>query len=209
MANLFDLLKGQLDDNMIDQLGNQIGGADRQQTATATQGIMSALLSGLAKNAASPEGAASLNSALERDHDGSLLDNLMGMLGGGAQAAPEQARALNGAGILNHILGPNQSGIADMISKTSGLDSSKTSNLMTTLAPMVMSLLGQQKKQQGLDMAGIASLLNGSVNQERQAGNPLMDMATRFLDKDGDGSVMDDVAGMVGKGLLGKLFGRK
>ncbi len=36
-----------------------------------------------------------------------------------------------------------------------------------------------------------------------------MDMATRFLDKDGDGSMMDDVAGMVGKGLLSKLFGGK
>jgi hypothetical protein len=32
-------------------------------------------------------------------------------------------------------------------------------------------------------------------------------MANRFLDKDGDGSALDDVAGMVGKNLLGKLFG--
>ncbi len=199
-------------DNVVDQLSNQIGGADRAQTATAAQSIVSTLLAGLAKNASTPEGAASLNNALERDHDGSLLDNLMGMLGGGGQAAapaPEQSRALNGAGILNHILGPNQSGAIDMISKMSGLDSSKTGNLMTTLAPMVMSMLGQQKKQQGLDVAGIAGLLTNSVGQQKQAGNPLMDMATRFLDKDGDGSVMDDVAGMVGKGLLSKLFGGK
>ena len=140
-----------------------------------------------------------------------MIENLMGMLGGGGQVAPapEQSRALNGSGIINHILGPNQSGAIDMISKMSGLDSSKTGNLMTTLAPMVMSLLGQQKKQQGLDMAGIAGLLTNSVGQQKQAGNPLMDMATRFLDKDGDGSVMDDVAGMVGKGLISKLFGGK
>ena len=209
MANLFDLLQGHLDDNVVDQLSNQIGGADRQQTATAAQSIVSTLISGLAKNASTPEGAASLNNALERDHDGSLLDNLMGMLGGGGQAAPEQSRALNGAGIINHILGPNQSGAVDMISKLSGLDSGKTGNLMTMLAPMVMSLLGQQKRQQGLDVAGIAGLLTNSVGQQKQAGNPLVDMATRFLDKDGDGSIIDDVAGMVGNGLMGKLFGKR
>lgn len=207
MANLFDLLQGHLDDNVVDQLSNQIGGADRQQTATAAQSIVSTLLSGLAKNASTPEGAASLNNALERDHDGSLLDNLMGLIGG--QAAEQNPRAANGAGIISHILGDRQSGVIDMVSKMSGLDSSKTSNLMTTLAPMVMSMLGQQKRQQGLDIEGLAGLLNGSVNQQRQAGNPLMDMANRFLDKDGDGSALDDVANMVGKGLLGKLFGGK
>lgn len=209
MANLFDLLQGHLNDNVVDQLSNQIGGADRQQTATAAQSIVSTLLSGLAKNASTPEGAASLNNALERDHDGSMLDNLMGMFSNVNQPAAVQPRALNGTGIVNHILGPNQSGAVNMISKVSGLDSDKTSNLMTTLAPMVMSLLGQQKRQQGLDMSGIAGLLTNSVGQQKQAGNPLVDMATRFLDKDGDGSIMDDVAGMVGNGLMGKLFGRR
>lgn len=209
MGNLFDLLHGQLDENVVSHLSNQIGGASPEQTATATQGIISTLLSGLAKNASTPEGAASLNNALERDHDGSLLGNLMGMLGGGGQAAPEQSRAMNGAGIVNHILGPNQGGAIDMISKMSGLDSSKTGNLMTMLAPMVMSMLGQQKQQQGLDMAGIAGLLTNTVGQQKQAGNPLMDMATRFLDKDGDGSMLDDVAGMVGSSLLSNLFGKK
>ncbi len=196
-----------MDENVVDQLSNQIGGADRAQTATAAQSIVSTLLAGLAKNASTPEGANSLNNALERDHDGGLLSNLMGMFSG--QVAPEQSRAANGAGIVNHILGPSQSGAVDMISKMSGLNSGQTGNLMTTLAPLVMSLLGQQKRQQGLDVAGIAGLLTNSVGQQKQAGNPLMDMATRFLDKDGDGSMMDDVAGMVGQGLLGKLFGRK
>lgn len=207
MGNLFDLLHGQLDENVVSHLSNQIGGASHEQTATATQGIISTLLSGLAKNASTPEGAASLNNALERDHDGGLLGNLMGLFGG--QVAPEQTRAANGAGILNHILGPQQSGAVEMISRTSGLNSDQTGNLMSMLAPMVMSMLGQQKKQQGLDVSGLAGLLTNSVGQQQQAGNPLMDMATRFLDKDGDGSMMDDVAGMVGKSLLSNLFGKK
>ena len=207
MANLLDLLSSQLDDNVIDNLSSKIGGADRQQTATAAQGIMSTLISGLAKNASTPEGASSLANALDSDHDGSVLDDLMGMFGG--QVQPQQARAVNGAGIVNHILGDRQGGAIDMISKASGLDSSKTGNLMTMIAPMVMGLLGKQKQQSGLDIGGLMGLLSGTVSQQKEAGNPLMDMATRFLDKDGDGSAIDDIAGMVGKGLLGKLFGGK
>jgi len=207
MANLLDLLQGQLDDNLIGQLSNQLGGADQQQTAKAAQGVMSTLVSALAKNAANPEKAAGLASALDKDHDGSILSNITDLLGGNAQ--PQNTRAMNGAGIVNHVLGPQQSGVVDMISKMSGLDSGKTGNLMTMLAPMVMGMLGQQKRQQGLDVGGIANMLSGTVNQQRSSGNPLMDMATRFLDQDGDGSALDDVAGMVGKGLLGKLFGGK
>lgn len=208
MTNLLDLLQGQLSDGLIEQLSATID-ADPKQTATAAQGIMSTLVSGLAKNASTPEGASSLASALDRDHDGSILNNLMGMFSGNMQAQPEQPRALNGVGILNHILGDRQGGVIDMISKMSGLDSSKTGNLMAMLAPVVMGMLGRQKQQQGLDISSLAGLLSGTVTQQRKSGNPLMDLANRFLDKDGDGSAVDDIAGMVGKGLLGKLFGGK
>ena len=207
MANLLELLQGQLDDNLVDKLSQQIGGADRQQTAVAAQGIMSSLVTALAKNASSPEGAASLNNALERDHDGGLLNNLGDLFSGG-NVPQNQSRAANGAGILRHLLGNNQNGMVEMVSKMSGLDNNKTGNLMTMLAPMVMGMLGQQKRQQGLDIGGLAGLLTNSVNTQRQAGNPIMDMASRFLDQDGDGSAIDDIAGMVGKGLLSKLFGR-
>ncbi len=207
MANLLDLLQGQLDDNLIGQLSNQLGGADHQQTAKAAEGVMSTLVSALAKNAANPEKAAGLDKALDKDHDGSIFDNFSDLLGGVSQ--PQNTRSTNGAGIVKHVLGSQKSGMIDMVSKMSGLDSGNTGNLMTMLAPMVMGMLGQQKRQQGLDIGGIAGLLSGTVNQQRSAGNPLMDMASRFLDKDGDGSALDDVAGMVGKGLLGKLFGGK
>ncbi len=207
MANLLELLQGQMDDNFIGNLSSRIGGANPEQTATAASGIMSTLVGALAKNASTPDGAANLANALERDHDGSVLDNLFGMLGG--QAQPQNPRALNGAGILNHLLGERQNGAVDMISKMSGLDSSQTGNLMTMLAPMVMGMLGKQKQQQGLDVSGLAGMLTHTVTSQKQSNNPLMNLATNFLDKDGDGSILDDVAGMVGKNLLGGLFGKR
>ena len=205
MANLLDLLQGQLDDNLIGHLSNQIGGADPQQTATAAQGIMSTLVSAIARNASSPEGAQNLSNALQRDHDGSILDNLTGFLGGGAQ--PQNSNATNGLGILKHVLGDRQNSATDMISQMSGLNSGQTGNLMSMLAPMVMSMLGKQQRQQGLDAGGIAGLLSNTVDHHQQSGNPLIGLANRFLDKDGDGSALDDIMGMVGKNLLGGLFG--
>ena len=200
-----DLLQGSLSSGMVDQLSRQLGGADKQQTAAAASGIVTTLMGALAKNASSTEGAQALNNALERDHDGSILEDVMGMLTGNAQVNND--RMLNGSGILNHVLGNKQSGAVDMISKLSGLDSSKTGSLMTMLAPVIMGALGKTKREQGLDMAGIASLLSGTVSAQKQQ-NPTMNLVTSFLDADGDGSIIDDVAS-IGMKLLGGFFSRK
>lgn len=58
------------------------------------------ILSGLNKNAQTPEGAASLNSALESKHDGSLLDNIGGLLSGNMGDLLQ-----DGGGILGHVFG--------------------------------------------------------------------------------------------------------
>lgn len=203
--NLNDLLQGQISEDLLNQLSQQIGGADKQKTATAATGIATTLMTALAKNAADPKGAQALNNALERDHDGSILDNITSLLGGG-QVPSEKARAMNGTGILNHVLGDRQTNAINMISQVSGLDNNKTGSLMTMLAPVIMGMLGQQKKQQGLDVSGIASLLQGTVKQQ-QGSNQLMDMATRMFDADGDGSMVDDVVEGIGKRFLKSIFG--
>lgn len=202
--DILDLLQGQLSDGLVDQLSKSIG-ADKQQTGAAASGILSTLMGAIAKNAATPDGASALNNALERDHDGSILDNLSGFLGGGAQAS--NARMTNGAGILKHVLGGKQSGAIDMISKMSGLGGDKTGNLMSMLAPMVMGMMGRQKKEQGLDTSGLAGMLASALGGAQEK-RPEMGLIGKFLDQDGDGSIMDDVAGM-GMNLLGNLFGRK
>lgn len=203
-----NLLQGSLSEGMIDQLSQQIGGADKQKTAAAASGIVNTLMGALAKNAESREGAQSLNNALERDHDGSILNDVIGMLSG-QQVQAQNPSMLNGSAILKHVLGNKQGGAVQMISQLSGLDSDKTGSLMTMLAPVVMGALGKTKREQGLDMAGIASLLSGTVSAERaNTNNPAIDMAMKFLDSDGDGSVVDDVAS-IGMKMLGGLFGRK
>lgn len=203
MANLIDLLQSQLSDGLIDQLSNQIG-APKQQTRTAADSILSTLISGLAKNSAQPGGADALANALDNDHDGSLLDNLNDIIGGNT-SANVNPRAANGGGILKHILGGKQNGAIDMISQISGLGSGKTGNLMAMLAPIVMGMLGKQKKQSGMDAGGIANILAGALGAQKQRGGLATSLITGLLDRDGDGSAVDDVA-KIGMNIFSKFF---
>jgi hypothetical protein len=198
--NLMDLMKGQLTPEILAQLSQQTGAAP-EQTATAAEGVLSTLLGGLAKNAQTPDGAGNILGALQRDHDGSMLGNIMGLITGAAQGG---SPAANGAGILGHILGGQQQGAAQAVSQASGVSDSGVMDMMIKLAPMVMGVLGQQTQQQGLNASGLAGLLGGSV--QNASSNPLMQLATQFLDKNHDGSMVDDLMGMVGSKLMGGLF---
>ncbi|HRG66487.1 MAG TPA: DUF937 domain-containing protein, partial [Saprospiraceae bacterium] len=166
--------------------------------------VFSALLSGINKNVADPQGAQSFLSALERDHDGSILDNIGDLIMGGASAPTTPTT--NGAGILNHVLGNNQGGIADAIGKMSGLDSGKVTQLLITLAPMVLGMLGKMRNNEQVNSGGGLIDLIGKTVQgggEQQSSGSIF---TRLLDRDGDGSVMDDLLQMGSQSLLGGLF---
>ena len=200
--NVLDLLQNQMSDGVLDMLTNQVGAKNKEQTSAAASGIMSTLVAALAKNAASPEGRSALASALDRDHDGSVLDDIMGMVSGNPQTSNQ--RAVNGSGILGHILGGKQDNAGEMISRMSGMDKGSTMSLMAKMAPMVMAALGKQKREQSLDEGGIAALLSGTIKSpaNKQAE---MSIIEKFLDQDGDGSVMDDLMNMGGS-LLGNFF---
>ena len=57
-------------------------GTDEAATQNALAAALPALLGALSRSGTSPEGAQSLLGALDRDHDGSILDDLLGALGG-------------------------------------------------------------------------------------------------------------------------------
>lgn len=202
--DLMQILQGQLSDDMLGQLSQQIG-ADKEQTAVAANGIFATLLGGLANNASSESGLASLGAALDRDHDGSVLDDIMGMVGGMMQGESNAApSAMNGAGILGHILGGQQEVAAQQISQSSGLNMGQIMKLMPILAPIVMGVLGRAKSSGGLDLGSLANILMGSAQNAQSGGF-------------GDllGSVLGGVLGgqqqqaqpQQGGGMLGQILG--
>ena len=205
MADLFDMLQSQVGDVLVGTLTNQITGANPQQTSDGVQGAMSILMSALARNAKSPEGASALSNALDRDHDGSILDDVAGFLNGSSPI--NNTKAANGAGILGHILGNQQSSAIDAVKNMSGLNDSQASSILMKLAPIVLGMLGKQKRSQGLDMSGLTNILNNTAaTAQKRAPKP--DLLTSFLDRDGDGSIKDDAA-KIGFSLLRNLFKRR
>ncbi len=80
MDSIFDLITSQLGASQLGQIQNQLG-LDADATKKAVPAAVGTLLGALAKNAQSPSGATALLGALTKDHDGSILDNLGGLLG--------------------------------------------------------------------------------------------------------------------------------
>lgn len=202
MFSLQDLLGQQQGTEAVDQISQNVG-AEPSAVNTAIQAALPMILGGLANNAATPQGAESLNTALEQDHDGSILGNLGGlgsMIFGGQDAAPP--RQADAGGILGHILGGNQAPVVQEVSNQSGLGAGQVAQILMMLAPIVMGYLGRQKQQQGVGADGLGGLLGGLLGGQQAAaapqssGNPMMDMASSYLDKDGDGSSIDDIASM-------------
>jgi hypothetical protein len=195
--SILDILSSQLGPDTVQTVSRQLG----IDPATAQQAIAAAvpmLTGGLARNAASPGGAAALHQAVVRDHDGSLLDDVAGFLG--------QGQTGMGAGILGHIFGANQGNAAAGLSQVTGLDAGKAGQLLMMLAPLVMGALGRHANQRGLDAGGLASVLQTSHAQaQAQAPSGLGGILSGMLDQNNDGSVMDDVT-RLGGGLLGDLF---
>jgi hypothetical protein len=196
MFSLEDLLGQQQGNQAVEQISQQVG-AQPSLVNSAIQMALPAILSGLANNAATPQGAQSLDNALQRDHDGSVLDNLggLGSLIFGQQAQPEPPpRQMDAGGILGHILGGSQGQVAQQISNQSGLNIGQVAQILMFLAPIVMGYLGKQKQQQGLDADSLSNWLGGQQQQIQQS--PQGGFLERMLDRDGDGSSMDDIASM-------------
>ncbi len=195
-----DLLQGHLTEGLVDQVSKQFGVGDNSKTSSALMDIFGSMTTAMAKNAKSEEGAQALSSALDRDHDGSVLDNIMGVLGG--NSAPQESKALNGTGILKHVFGGNVLEVGQQIAKNSGMDMGQVINMMIKFAPMVLGLLGKTKKQQNLGAGDLFSILSNSTKgyaKKRPQSNNVLNV---LLDKDGDGNIIDDLAGSV----LGGLF---
>lgn len=197
MASLLETITRQLGGDTLNKIGREIG-ADEERTGAATGAALSTMLGALARNSSRQDGAQSLHRALAKDHDGSILDNLGGLIGN-----PQSG---NGDGILRHLLGGKRQRVEAGLAKTTGMDSGSMGKLMTMLAPVLMGALGKQQRQGNLDSASLSRYLG----QERQTMERQEPQATgmlgKLLDTDGDGDVdLGDLA-KHGTGLLGKLF---
>ena len=210
MSGIMNLLGGDLGTSLIEGLSSQTG-QSKSNTSNLLNVAMPVLMQAMQRNVSSPKGAAGLIGALSNKHDGSILNNLDQIFSGSSASAIEE----DGGKILGHVFGNRQQNIQNALSKQSGVDASSVSKILKIAAPVVMGLLGKQQRQASVtDASGLTNMLGGLIGGNFH--NNKQNFFESILDADNDGSIVDDVAGVVlGKsnndigGLLGKLFNKK
>lgn len=192
MSALMEILASSLGRSAVDQISSKLG-LQPSTTGRIVQAAIPLLVSALARNSSTPSGATALQNALSKDHDGSVLDDVLGFLGSSEQGP--------GAGILRHVLGDQQSGVQATLGRTAGVDEGQAGQILAMVAPLVMGALGKQTSQEGLDAGGLAQLLQGETQAAQKAEPDLMGSILGMLDQNKDGSVIDDVSSLLGKFL--------
>ncbi|UCF69260.1 MAG: DUF937 domain-containing protein, partial [Acidobacteriota bacterium] len=112
MEQMIGMLSQMLGGDAVRQMSRSLG-ADEQATGGAMEAALGALMGALARNASNPQGAEALARAVQKDHDGSVLDGLTDRL-----RAPEQLQSA-GEGILRHVFGDRRSAVESGLGQAS------------------------------------------------------------------------------------------
>ncbi|MCC8443719.1 DUF937 domain-containing protein [Xanthomonas cannabis] len=200
-ASLTDQLAAQLQGPQLQQLAGRLGIAP-EQAQSAVQTALPLLMGALSRNSQQAGGTDALLGALQRDHAASPdIGSLLGSLLGG----PASGASANGAGIVGHLFGDKAPQAAAGLGQATGLETSKASQLLQLLAPIVMAYLA--KRFLGGNTA-TASQLGPALAQEHQqvrTNSGAGGLLTSVLDQDGDGQLgLGDVMK-----LGGSLFGKR
>lgn len=204
MSSIFDAVTQQLGGANLSQLSQQIG-ADEATTSQAVQTALPMLISGLARNASQPNGAAALTNALGDHADGGVLGNLGALLGNPGGGA--------GASILGHIFGNKQDAVEQGVGSATGLNKPQIGKVMMVLAPIVMAVLARRQQSQAADapasggQAELPQILQHEATDATKKAPSVLGGLMGMLDRDGDGNPLNDIARMAGDSGLGGILG--
>ena len=146
------------------------------------------ILGGLKRQKDDRGGEARVDHILNKYGDQSVLDNIQDLISKKASAQEVDA---NLGGLLGTGGGVQA---AQVLGKSHNIDASTIMKMIPALAPIILGALTRKRDTGGGGISGVGSL----------------------LDADGDGSIIDDVAGFLvkgassqgkGKGILGSLLG--
>lgn len=180
MMDIFNMLGGM---GQTQQQVSQQLGTDPNQTAAALEAAVPLLLGALTRNAQTPQGAASLDSALDQ-HTGDSL----GMFQQGQM--PDMQ---DGMKILGHVFGNQQNAAVNAVSQRAGINPQMAMQILMMLAPLVLNYLARQRGNArsggmggnvgastgGIDMGSILGGILGGGGLGASSGMSLADSPIR------------------------------
>ena len=216
--NLIELITGNAGNQVASQAENKFG-ISKNQIIALLAVAASLVISYLRKKSQEdPNEAEALNNALDKDHDGSILDN----------PAQVESRLQEGGSILDHIFGGQKAQVENQLSQNTGISMDKIGPVLAMLAPLIMGYIGKEKQSSGVNSGGglgdlLGGILGGAQNQaQAEPSNPLNDILGSVLgggSQQSSGNPLNDILGNVlggGQqqqqqgglgGLLGSILG--
>ncbi len=173
--SLLDLLTGNAGNQVASQAENKFG-VSKNQIIALLAVAAPLIISYLRKKSQNEADANALNNALDRDHDGSILND----------PAQAESRESEGNSILDHIFGGNKTSVENQLSENTGISMSKIGPILAMLAPLIMGYIGKEKQQNNVSAGGLGDLLGGilgsaSQQAQTQQSNPLNDILGQVL----------------------------
>jgi hypothetical protein len=162
---------------------SKTSGAKKSEVESLIGAALPLMVSSMQKSAGTKKGEASLEKALS-DHAGDDVSDVKSFL--------KNVDAQDGAKILEHLFGDNTKKTVSSLSKKAGTTKSQTTAILVQLAPLLLSLLGQQNQGSS---GGIGSILGALLGDSSDGGDSLLGALL--------GSGTSDAAGS----LLGNLLG--
>lgn len=173
--SLLDLITGNTGNQVAEQAENKMG-ISKSQIIALLAVAAPLVISYLRNKSKDAKEAEALNNALDKDHDGSILND------------PSQAlnRQNEGGSILNHIFGNDKQNVENQLSQSTGISMDKIGPALAMLAPIIMGYIGQQKQASNTGAGGLGDLLGGimgNATNEAQAssGNPITDLFRKCI----------------------------
>ena len=196
--SLIDLLTGNAGSQVASEAENKFG-ISKNQVIALLAVAAPLVISYLKNKSQDAKEAEALNNALDRDHDGSILNDP-------SQAVARQAE---GGSILDHIFGGQKATVENQLSQNTGISMDKIGPILSMLAPIIMGYIGQQKQASGVTSGGglgdlLGTILGGANTQAQAAStNPINDILGSVL---GGGSSSADSGNPLGN-ILGSILG--
>lgn len=175
--SLIDLITGNAGNQVASEAENKFGISKNQVIALLAVAAPLVISYLKKKSQENSEEADALNNALDKDHDGSILNDP-------SQAA---ARQQEGGSILDHIFGGQKATVENQLSKNTGISMDKIGPIMAMLAPLIMGYIGKQKQSSGVTSGGglgdlLGGILGGAQSQaQAEPSNPLNDILGNVL----------------------------
>ncbi len=150
------MFKDAVGDQFTGQVSNFLGESS-ENAGSAVGAILPSLLGSMIDKGSESGGAAGILDFLKKGNfDGSILNNVGDLLGGGEKTSGLLA---SGAGVLKFLLGDKLGSLVDLVSGHSGMKVGSTNTLLKMVGPLLMGVIGKYIKNKALDAVGLGNLL--------------------------------------------------